>query len=96
MRGGGVAPDIDFEYSGQYIRRAEDNVIEFLSTGVLTIKKDVYTDLFLVGGGGGGVMSSNINNGGGGGGFDYVGYSSSSRPGGSGGSGIICMRVHKE
>lgn len=69
MRGGGVAPDIDFEYSGQYIRRAEDNVIEFLSTGVLTIKKDVYTDLFLVGGGGGGVMSSNINNGGGGGGY---------------------------
>ena len=67
--GGGVAPDIDFEYSGQYIRRAEDNVIEFLSTGVLTIKKDVYTDLFLVGGGGGGVMSSNINNGGGGGGY---------------------------
>ena len=67
--GGGVAPDINFEYSGQYIRRAEDNVIEFLSTGVLTIKKDVYTDLFLVGGGGGGVMSSNINNGGGGGGY---------------------------
>lgn len=43
--------------------------MEFLSTGVLTIKKDVYTDLFLVGGGGGGVMSSNINNGGGGGGY---------------------------
>lgn len=66
---GGVAPDIDFEYSGQYIRRAQDNVVEFLSTGVLTIKKDVYTDLFLVGGGGGGVMNSNINNGGGGGGY---------------------------
>lgn len=67
--GGGVAPDIDFEYSGQYIRRAEDNVVEFLSTGVLTIKKDVYTDLFLVGGGGGGVVNSTNANGGGGGGY---------------------------
>lgn len=70
--GGGVAPDIDFEYSGQYIRRAEDNVVEFLTTGVLTIKKDVYTDLFLVGGGGGGTRSgsgSYLYNGGGGGGY---------------------------
>lgn len=46
--------------------------MEFLSTGVLTIKKDVYTDLFLVGGGGGGVMISNINNGGGSGGSGII------------------------
>ena len=72
--GGGVAPDIDFEYSGQYIRRAEDNVVEFLSTGVLTIKKDVYTDLFLVGGGGGGATYDD-------------GYNADSGAGGAGGGG---------
>jgi hypothetical protein len=43
-----------------------------LSTGVLTIKKDVYTDLFLVGGGGGGAQNGQLSalcNGGGGGGY---------------------------
>lgn len=52
--GAGGGSKLEFEYSGNYNERLEDGVVELLSSGVFTPKKDYIVDLFLVGGGGAG------------------------------------------
>lgn len=67
--GGGIANRLDFTYTGgTFNERTADGVVEFLETGILTMKKDTYVDVFMVGGGGGGVtVTSSSGNGGAGG-----------------------------
>lgn len=49
--GGGTVDRLDFTYTGQYNERLEDGVVEFLTSGVLTFKKETPIDVFMVGGG---------------------------------------------
>lgn len=67
--GGGIANRLDFTYTGgTFNERTADGVVEFLETGILTMKKDTYVDVFMVGGGAGGVtVTSSSGNGGAGG-----------------------------
>ena len=57
--GGGTSPikRLEFTYTGQYNERLEDGVVEFLTSGVLTFKKETPIDVFLVGGGAGGASA---------------------------------------
>ena len=55
--GGSKGPIPDFTYTGDWEAIQEDEInwkIRFLSSGVLTFKKEQVVDAFLVGGGGGG------------------------------------------
>ena len=77
IAGGGAVDRLDFTYTGQYNERLEDGVVEFLTSGVLTFKKETAIDAFLVGGGSGGCTgwyrnSTNYGGGGGGGGGKTV------------------------
>lgn len=66
--GGGIANRLDFTYTGgTFNERTADGVVEFLETGILTMKKDTYVDVFMVGGGAGGVTVGLSNSGGAGG-----------------------------
>ena len=66
--GGGIANRLDFTYTGgTFNERTADGVVEFLETGILTMKKDTYVDVFMVGGGAGGVSIGTSSNGGAGG-----------------------------
>lgn len=66
--GGGIANRLDFIYTGgTFNERTADGVVEFLETGILTMKKDTYADVFMVGGGAGGVSIGTSSNGGAGG-----------------------------
>lgn len=66
--GGGIANRLDFTYTGgTFNERTADGVVEFLETGILTMKKDTYVDVFMVGGGAGGVTVALSNSGGTGG-----------------------------
>lgn len=66
--GGGIANRLDFTYTGgTFNERTADGVVEFLETGILTMKKDTYVDVFMVGGGAGGVTVVLSNSGGTGG-----------------------------
>lgn len=66
--GGGIANRLDFTYTGgTFNERTADGVVEFLETGILTMKKDTYVDVFMVGGGAGGVTVVLSNSGGAGG-----------------------------
>ena len=49
--GGGTVARLEFEYTGTYNERLEDGVVEFLTSGVLTFKKETAIDVFMVGGG---------------------------------------------
>ena len=70
--GGGIANRLDFTYTGgTFNERTADGVVEFLETGILTMKKDTYVDVFMVGGGAGGT-SAGVGNGGAGGGSGYT------------------------
>lgn len=51
IAGGGTAKRLEFEYTGTYNERLEDGVVELLTSGVLTVKKEAAIDAFLVGGG---------------------------------------------
>lgn len=97
IAGGGTVDRLYFTYTGQYNERLEDGVVEFLTSGVLTFKKETAIDAFLVGGGSGGCTgwyrnSTNYGGGGGGGGQNESGGTTA----GAGGSGIVCIRLHKE
>lgn len=52
--GGGTAKRLEFEYTGTYNERLDDGVVELLTSGVITFKKETPIDVFLVGGGAGG------------------------------------------
>lgn len=65
--GGGTAKRLEFEYTGTYNERLEDGVVEFLTSGVLTFKKETPIDVFLVGGGASGRAANPLNTGGAGG-----------------------------
>ena len=68
--GGSTAKRLEFEYTGTYNERIEDGVVEFLTSGALTFKKETPIDVFLVGGGAGGARAYiNEQNSGGGGGY---------------------------
>lgn len=71
IAGGGTAKRLEFEYTGTYNERLEDGVVELLTSGVLTFKKETPIDAFLVGGGSGGCSgwykTSSFYGGGGGG-----------------------------
>lgn len=49
--GGGTAKRLEFEYTGTYNERLDDGVVELLTSGVLTFKRETAIDVFLVGGG---------------------------------------------
>lgn len=67
--GGGIANRLDFTYTGgTFNERTADGVVEFLETGILTMKKDTYVDVFMVGGGAGGVTVTSSSGYGGAGG----------------------------
>ena len=73
IAGGGTAKRLEFEYTGTYNERLDDGVVELLTSGVLTFKKDTIIDAFLVGGGGsGGSADYDGSYGGGGGGGGYT------------------------
>lgn len=49
--GGGTAKVLEYSFTGNSNRRLDDDVVELLSTGVLTVPKDTYVDAFIVGAG---------------------------------------------
>lgn len=51
IAGGGTAKRLEFEYTGTYNERLDDGVVELLTSGVLTFKKETVIDVFMVGGG---------------------------------------------
>ena len=51
IAGGGTVDRLDFTYTGQYNERLEDGVVELLTSGVITFKKETPIDVFMVGGG---------------------------------------------
>lgn len=67
IAGGGTAKRVEFEYTGTYNERLDDGVVELLTSGVITFKKETPIDVFLVGGGASGRAASNGGNGGAGG-----------------------------
>ena len=73
IAGGGTAKRLEFEYTGTYNERLDDGVVELLTSGMLTFRKEAAIDAFLCGGGAGGNPGA--------------GSSVSDGPGGKGGSG---------
>ena len=63
IAGGGTAKRLEFEYTGTYNERLEDGVVELLTSGVLTVKKEAAIDAFLVGGGSSGRSGSRATSG---------------------------------
>ena len=71
IAGGGTANRLDFTYTGNYNYR-DDGVLELLSSGILTMRKAIEVDAFLVGGGAAGTPGTFSNGGKGGGGGGYT------------------------
>lgn len=69
--GGPSSNKLEFSYTGNYNYR-DDDVLELLSSGILTMKKDIEVDAFLVGGGAAGTPGTFSNGGKGGGGGGYT------------------------
>lgn len=72
MGAGGGGTYFEFTYTGASNYRQEDDVLELLSSGILTVLRDMNADVFLVGGGGGGGTSNSTARGTGGGGGGYT------------------------
>ena len=68
--GGGTY--FEFTYTGASNYRQEDDVLELLSSGTLTVLRQFDADVFLVGGGGSGGYGNNTSTGTGGGGGGYT------------------------
>lgn len=69
--GGPSSNKLEFSYTGNYNYR-DDGVLELLSSGILTMKKAIEVDAFLVGGGAAGTPGTFSNGGKGGGGGGYT------------------------
>ena len=70
--GSGGGPYFEFTYTGASNYRQEDDVLELLSSGTLTVLRQFDADVFLVGGGGSGGYGNNTSTGTGGGGGGYT------------------------
>lgn len=70
--GSGGGTYFEFTYTGSSNYRQEDDVLELLSSGTLTVLRQFNADVFLVGGGGSGGYGNNTSAGTGGGGGGYT------------------------
>lgn len=71
--GNGTFDETSFTYTGEYLFSGGDKwTLKFLTSGRLTLLKDVNIDIFAVGGGGGGGNGNNGSYGGQGGGGGYT------------------------